>query len=63
MRQTKTSENTTNDMPVYEYLQIRKDCLKLFGVTTSTFDMDTQNSYTIQEVQDTINNWLKKEVN
>lgn len=67
MRTTKTSGNTANDEIVYEYSQIRKDCLKLFGITTSTFDgattdINKQNSYTIQEVQDVINNWLKKEV-
>jgi hypothetical protein len=45
--------------------KLRRSCVKLFGVTPSTFDGATvglTGKYTIEEMQTTIDSWLKKEV-
>lgn len=46
--------------------EIRKKCMKLFHVTTSTFAGATADlpdgDYSIQEVQEHIKAWLEKEV-
>lgn len=45
--------------------RLRKDCSKLFGVSISTYDGATHGldgEYSIDEMKNNINNWLKKEV-
>lgn len=45
--------------------KLRKDCSKLFGVSTSTYDGATyglDGEYSVKEMKDIINKWLKKEV-
>lgn len=46
---------------------LRRGCVKLFGVTPSTFDgatcgLPAGSKYTVEEMRATINKWLKKEV-
>ena len=46
---------------------LRRSCVKLFGVSPSTFDGATDglpagSKYTVEEMRATINRWLKKEV-
>ena len=45
---------------------LRKDCVMLYGVTSSTFTGATMNlpdgAYTIEEVRTVVKDWLKKEV-
>jgi len=53
--------------PAFPFSVLRNKCFQLFGVTSSTFDGATSGlsqlrQYTIGEVAETINNWLKKEV-
>lgn len=45
--------------------RLRKDCSKLFGVSISTYDGATHGldeEYSVEEMKNIINNWLKKEV-
>ena len=45
---------------------LKQDCIKLYGITSSTFAGATMSlpdgEYTIEEVRIVINKWLKKEV-
>lgn len=45
---------------------LRRDCVKLYKITSSTFAGATatlpDGEYTIEEVRTVINKWLKKEV-
>lgn len=61
---SKKSE-TTPSPEKFTVAQIRDNAYELFGITVSTFDGATYNKkgkYTIDEIQDFINKWLKKEV-
>ena len=43
--------------------KLRANCLKLFGVTSSTFDGATyglKGEYTVEEIKNTIEKWGKK---
>lgn len=45
--------------------KLRRSCLKLFGITPSTFDGATvglTGSYTVKEIEAIIKKWLNKEV-
>ena len=44
---------------------LRRSCVKLFGVSFSTFDGATvglSGKYTVDEMRDIIDKWLRKEV-
>ena len=50
----------------YTVERLRANCLKLFGVTTSTFAGATYGmtgTYTVEEMKANIEAWKKKEVN
>lgn len=52
-------------VPKFSVEQLRENCKKLFGVTTSTFDGATYNlkgKYTVSEMKTIIEKWKNKEV-
>lgn len=47
--------------------RLRRSCVKLFGISPSTFDgatvgIDPNGKYSVEEMQNIIDNWLKREV-
>ena len=57
---------TTPAPTKYTVERLRANCLKLFGVTTSTFAGATYGmtgTYTVEEMKAHIEAWKKKEVN
>ena len=46
--------------------KLRRSCVKLFGISPSTFDGAavglTESKYTVEEMRAIIDKWLKKEV-
>lgn len=50
----------------FQLEELRKECLKLFGVTSSTFAGATAdlkgNEYSVSEIKQHIETWKKKEV-
>ena len=53
------------ETPKFTVEQLRKDAFKLFGVSQSTYAGATYNldgKYTVKEMKDHIDKWLKKEV-
>ena len=64
------TEKEVSTEPKYSIEKLRSNCLKLFGVTTSTFDGATHGlngEYTVKEMKNVIDKWrnttLKKEAN
>ncbi len=58
-------EVQTVPAPKFEIRQLRENCKKLFGVTTSTFDGAAYNlkgKYTVSEMKAIIDRWKNKEV-
>lgn len=71
MSKKNVSETTENNVtesktaPKFTVEQLRPHALDLFGVTQSTYAGATHNldgEYTVDEMKDHINKWLKKEV-
>lgn len=52
--------------PKFPLATLRKDCVRVYGISSSTFAGATMDlpdgEYTIEEVRAVINKWLKKEV-
>lgn len=51
--------------PVFSLERLRRDCFKVFGVTTSTFDGATyglKGEFTVKELRDKIHAWQNKQV-
>lgn len=49
----------------YSIETLKKACITLFGVTTSTYTAATYNlkgEYTVEEMRKHIKNWLQKEI-
>lgn len=49
--------------PKFSVTRLRKDCLKLFGVTVSTFDGATKGlsgEFSVEEMAERIKKWLNK---
>lgn len=62
--QNKKTHSTANS-PKFPISELRKNAMKLFGVTTSTFDGATygcSGEYTVEQIRDIIVKWKKKEV-
>lgn len=65
---SETTENNVTESkvaPKFTVEQLRPHALKLFGVSQSTYAGATHNldgEYTVEEMKDHINKWLKKEV-
>lgn len=65
---SETTENSVTESktaPKFTVEQLRPHALDLFGVTQSTYAGATHNldgEYTVDEMKDHINKWLKKEV-
>ena len=60
------TKTATSDKPLFNFETLRKDCLKLFGVTVSTFDgafynADKNKEFTLDEAKKHIETWRKKE--
>lgn len=58
----KTAEKAERKIPLEN---LRRSCVKLFGVSFSTFDGATvglSGKYTVNEMRDIIDAWLRKEV-
>lgn len=56
---------TPTAAPKYTIEKLRQNCLKLFGVTTSTFNGATyglRGEYTVEEIKKAIDTWQKKPV-
>ena len=52
-------------MVKYDINKFRSNCMQLFNINTSTFDGATYGftgEYSLKEVKDAIEKWLKKEV-
>jgi len=55
----------TAPAPTFSVEALRDKCLRLFGVTVSTFDGATyglDGKYTVEEMKNIIAKWLNKEV-
>lgn len=65
MPNKKEPETVTKEMK-YTKEELGKACVKLFGVTSSTFSGATADlpdgDYTVAEVKEHIKTWLEKEV-
>lgn len=59
-------ETTAKKARTFPLKRLQKDCLRLFGVTSSTFAGATYDladgDYTVEEIKTHIDNWKKKEV-
>lgn len=59
-------EKPANPEPKYELKKLRENCVKLFGVTTSTFDgamhSCNEKELTVNEAKKRIDTWLKRHV-
>lgn len=64
--QTVTATATKKAEAKFPLEVLKRDCVKLYKITSSTFVGATSNlpdgEYTIEEVRTVINKWLKKEV-
>ena len=59
-----TKDKTINAVK-FSISKLRENCVKLFGVSTCTFDGATyklNGEYTIEEMKKIIEDWKKKEV-
>ena len=55
----------TEALPKFTVERLRRDCLRLFGVTFSTFDGATYgltDTYTVEEMRSIINKWQNTRV-
>jgi len=62
---TPTSAPPTLKAPKFPVERLRQDCLKLFSVTTSTYDGATYNlegEYAVEEMREHIKKWLNTPV-
>jgi len=58
-------DSGTKKMPRFTIARLRRDCLKLFGITVSTFDgatLDMTEEFTVEEMRSHIKKWLNKRV-
>lgn len=56
---------TAAQKPRFTLARLRQDCLKLFGVTSSTFDGATRGltgDFTVAELRTHIDGWKKKKI-
>jgi len=64
--EVKTEKAETTAAPSkFKIERLRRDCLRLFGVTFSTFDGATfglTDMYTVEEMHGIIDNWQNKQV-
>lgn len=63
----KKAYESVKEQPKFKLSVLRENAIKLFAVTTSTFDgatygMDVNKDYTVDEIKKIITNWKKKEV-
>ena len=63
---TKVKDNSIKEEALvkYDINKLRSNCMKLFNINTSTFDGATYGftgEYSVKEVKDAIEKWLKKE--
>lgn len=62
---TAAKSQTQNTEPKFKLFKLRENCAQLFGVSDSTFagasDGLKNDEYTISEMKNIINTWLKKE--
>lgn len=65
-QKTNKSSDADNALaPKFSVIRLREKCLKLFGVTQSTFDGATyglNGEYTVEEMKTIIAKWQDKEV-
>lgn len=60
-----TTAEAAVSAPKFTIAKLRQNCMKLFGVTSSTFDGATlglNGEYTVEEIKTAIEKWRKKEV-
>ena len=59
-----TEKVVVSTEPKFSLEQLRKHCVRLFNITSSTFDgafYGRTGEYTVKEAQGVINEWLRKE--
>ena len=61
-------QNPLPEKSVFPLERLRRDCVKLFGVTTSTFDgaafgLNSNGKFTVEEIKVKIGDWQKKKLN
>ena len=68
-KKTSKSAETTAEAPVrktvFSLERLRRDCLELLGVTTSTFDgavFGLEGDFTVDEIREIIRKWQNKPV-
>ena len=62
---TAEAVNKTETAPKFSIEKLRSNCLKLFGVTSSTFDGATyglDGEFTVEEMKNTIDKWKKSKI-
>ena len=62
---TKTENQPVDKKPVFPLERLRRDCFKLLGVTTSTFDGATfglDGEFTVDGIKKIIENWQNKPI-
>ncbi len=61
-----TPESTEDNVKRFPLSSFRKNCIKTFGITTSTFDGATfrleEKEYSLDEMKSIIEKWKKQEV-
>lgn len=60
------AEQPAQVTPKFTIERLRKECYRIFGVTTSTFDGATyglKDKFTVEEMQKHLDEWRKKRVN
>ena len=61
--QAQVSESPAEKAPVFSLERLRRDCLKVFSVTSSTFDGAThglEGEFTLAKMREIITEWQKK---
>lgn len=62
---TSASKEPVVDEPVFTLERLRRECLKLFGVSTSTFDGATyklSGEYTVEKIRGIIKAWQSQQI-
>lgn len=61
----KTKTDTSNEESKFSLEVLRANCVKLFKVSSSTFDGATkglEGIFTVNEIKNKINSWLKQPI-
>lgn len=67
MAKAKNEETVERNVKAFPLAVLRRECRKLFDVSSSTFDgatcrLDPDKKYSIEEIKDTIKKWKERRV-